>query len=206
MADDYGRLIADEFDGKVEAALGLSTGGMIGLQLAARHPDRVGRIVIVAAAYVADGPRHEGDLAYARLMHEGRPGAAFASMFRDVYPDVRVPGAARVAGALLAPLVLRGTHSSFRDDVLVEAEAEMSFDARAVLPDIRIPVLLVGGSDDQFFTRRAVEESARLIPDCTLVIYEGKDHLATVSDERLPRDVFEFVQGTQADRPTSGEG
>jgi pimeloyl-ACP methyl ester carboxylesterase len=205
MADDYGRLIADEFDGSVDAALGLSTGGLIGLQLAARHPERLGRIAIVAAAYVADGPSREGDLSYARLLHEGRPGAAFASMFRDVYPNARIPGVARVVGAVLAPFVLRGAHASFRDDVLIEAEAEMAFDAKAVLPDIGVPVLLVGGSEDQFFTRQAVEETARRIPDCDLVIYEGKDHLATVMDERLPRDVFEFVQRTNADTPASGE-
>ena len=60
MADDYGQLIADELGGKVDAALGLSTGGMIGLQLAARHPERLGRIAITAAAYRADGPRRDG--------------------------------------------------------------------------------------------------------------------------------------------------
>jgi pimeloyl-ACP methyl ester carboxylesterase len=193
MADDYGQLIADELGEKVDAALGLSTGGMIGLQLAARHPERLGRIAIIAAAYVADGPRREGDLTYARLIHDGRPGAAFASMFRDVYPDVRIPGAARIAGAVLAPLVLRSTHPHFRDDVLIEAEAEAAFDAKSVLPDIRVPVLLVGGGNDQFFTRGTMEDAARLIPDCRLIIYEGKDHLATVSDERLPQDVLAFM-------------
>jgi len=201
MADDYGRLIADEFGGRVDAALGLSTGGMIGLQLAARHPGRLARIVIVAAAYVADGPRRDGDLAYARLLHEGRPGAAFASMFRDVYPGVRIPGAADVAGAMLAPLVLRSMHPSFRDDVLIEAEAEAAFDAKAVLTDIRVPVLLVGGGEDQFFTRPVIEETAQLIPDCRLIIYEGKDHLAAVSDERLPRDVLDFMSRSTGPGP-----
>lgn len=193
MADDYAGFIADEFGERVDAALGLSTGGMIGLQLAARHPERLGRIAIVAAAYMADGPRHDGDLAYARLIHDGKPAEAFASMFRDVYPDVRIPGAARIAGAVLAPLVLRSTHPHFGDDVLIEAEAEAAFDAKGVLPDIRIPLLLVGGGEDQFFRPGTIEETARLIPDCRLIIYEGKDHLATVSDERLPRDVLAFV-------------
>jgi pimeloyl-ACP methyl ester carboxylesterase len=193
MADDYGRLITDELGGRIDAALGISTGGLIGLQLAARHPERLGRIAIVAAGYVVDGPRREGDLAYARLLHEGRPGEAVAAMFRDVYPNVRIPGAARVVGTLMGPLVMRGAHASFRDDVLIEAEAEMAFDAKAVLPDISVPVLLVGGGRDQFFTRETIEETARRIPDCTLAIYEGEDHLAAVSDERLPRDVHDFV-------------
>jgi pimeloyl-ACP methyl ester carboxylesterase len=201
MADDYGQLIADEFGGRIEAALGLSTGGMIGLQLAARHPERLGRIAIVAAGYTADGPRRDGDLTYARLLHDGRPGEALASMLRDVYPSMRAPGAARCVGALLAPLVLRGAHASFRDDVLIEAVAEMAFDAKAILPDIPVPVLLIGGGEDQFFTRRDIEETAQLIPDCTLRIYEGKDHLAAVMDERLPEDVFDFVARHRGTRP-----
>ncbi len=190
MADDYGQLIADELDGKADAALGISTGGMIAFYLAARHPDRLGRIAIAMAGYVAHG---EGDLTYARLLNQGRPAEAIASMFKDVFPNVRIPGAPRVVGAVMAPLVLRGAHPYFRSDVLVEAEAEVAFDAKAILPDISIPVLLVAGGEDQFFTREVVEETARLIPDCTLRIYEGKDHLAAVSDERLPKDVSDFV-------------
>ena len=113
-------------------------------------------------------------------------------MCETVYPSWP-RGAARVLGAVLAPFVFRGAHASFRSDVLVEAEAEMAVDARDILADISVPVLLIGGGEDQFFTRAVIEETARLIPDCTLQIYEGKDHLAAVSDERLPKDVFDFV-------------
>ncbi len=55
MADDYGQLIADEFDGKVDLVLGMSTGGQIGFYLAARHPDRFGHIVILVAGYEDSG-------------------------------------------------------------------------------------------------------------------------------------------------------
>jgi hypothetical protein len=62
-------------------------------------------------------------------------------------------------------------------------------------------VLLIGAAEDQFFTREVVEETARLIPDCTFKLYEGKDHLAGVSDERLPRDVFDFFARRDVSRP-----
>jgi pimeloyl-ACP methyl ester carboxylesterase len=112
IAEDHGQLIAAEFDGRVEAAPGLSTGGMIGLSLAARHPERLARSVIVAAGYVANGPASSGDLTYARLLSEGRPGAALAAMCESAYPSWP-RGAARVFDALLAPLILRGAHASF---------------------------------------------------------------------------------------------
>jgi pimeloyl-ACP methyl ester carboxylesterase len=205
MADDYGQLIADEFDGKVDAALGLSTGGMIAFYLAARHPERLGRIAIAVAGYIADGPGSAGDLTYARLLSEGRTGEAIASMFGDVYPSWP-RGLVRAIGALMAPIVFRGAHPSFRSDTLVEAEAETACDAREILPGISIPVLLTGAAEDQFFAREVVEETARLIPDCTFKLYEGKDHLAGVSDERLPQDVFDFFARRDVNQPaTSGQ-
>ena len=205
MADDYGQLIADEFGGKVDAALGLSTGGMIGFYLAARHPARLGRIAIAVAGYVAHG---EGDLTYATLLSEGRTAEAIASMFNSVFTNWP-RGSGRVLGALMAPFVYRDAHPSFRSDTLVEAEAEVAFNAREILPDISIPVLLIAAAEDQFFTREVVEETARLIPGCTLRIYEGRDHLGAVSDGRLPQDVFDFVSqrsrvrpGRDAEQPT----
>ena len=200
MADDYGRLIADEFDGKVDAALGLSTGGMIAFYLAARHPTRLGRIAIAVAGYVANGPGSAGDLTYARLLSEGRTAEAIASMFDSVYPSWP-RGSGRVLGALMAPFVYRNAHPSFRSDTLVEAEAEVACNAREILPDIPIPVLLIGAAEDQFFTREVVEETARLIPDCTFRLYEGKDHLAGVSGERLPQDVFDFFARRDVSQP-----
>jgi len=200
MADDYGQLIADEFDGKVDAALGLSTGGMIAFYLAARHPARLGRIAIAVAGYVANGPGSAGDLTYARLLSEGRTAEAIASMFDSVFTNWP-RGSGRVLGALMAPFVNRDAHPSFRSDTLVEAEAEVAFNAREILPDISIPVLLIAAAEDQFFTREVVEETARLIPDCTFKLYEGKDHLAGVSDERLPQDVFDFFARRDVDRP-----
>ena len=200
MADDYGRLIADEFGGRVEAALGLSTGGMIALYLAARHPARLGRIAIAVAGYVANGPGSAGDLTYARLLSEGRTADAIASMFDSAF-TTWPRGSGRVLGALMAPFVFRNAHPSFRSDTLVEAEAEAACNAREILPDISIPVLLVGAAEDQFFTREVVEETARLIPDCTFRLYEGKDHLAGVSDERLPQDVFDFFARRDVSQP-----
>jgi pimeloyl-ACP methyl ester carboxylesterase len=200
MADDYGRLIADEFDGKVDAALGLSTGGMIAFYLAARHPARLGRIAIAIAGYVANGPGSAGDLTYARLLSEGRTAEAIASMFDSAFTSWP-RGSGRVLGALTAPFVYRNAHPSFRSDTLVEAEAEAACNTREILPDISIPALLIGAAEDQFFTRDVVEETARLIPDCTFRLYEGKDHLAGVSDERLPQDVFDFFARRDVSQP-----
>ncbi len=193
MAEDYAQLIADRFDGRIDLVLGESYGGMIGFWLAARHPECFAHIAIVAAgAYVPDERARTIDLEFARLL-AGRTGEAGALLVRFLYPDMRVPGAARVVGAVLGHLMFAETHPYYRHDVLIEAQADLAFDAREVLPEIRVPVLLIGGDRDQYTPKSVYEETARLIPDCTLVLYEGKDHLGAINDRRLHRDVLDFV-------------
>ena len=79
-------------------------------------------------------------------------------------------------------------------DVLIEARAELAFDARAVLPLVRPPVLLLCGGRDPFFPLAVAEETAELIPDCTLIVYERWGHFRTGSRRRVPQDVLAFVR------------
>jgi len=203
MADDYGRLITDEFDGKVDVVLGMSTGGQIGFYLAARHPDRFGHIVIAAAGYEDNKRAKDMLLPSARLLSVGKIGEAMALMLEDAYPSW--PRAVvRVLGTVMGRSMYGSTHPYFANDVIVEAEAELACDARDILPLIPVPVLLVGGDRDPYFPKEVYEETARLIPDCTLRLYEGKGHDLSVFDKRFPQDILEFVRGRPAVQPERG--
>ena len=196
MAEDYAGLIADEFDGQVDLVVGEeASGGMIGFCLAARHPDRFGHLAVMLAGYRLSEQARVAELDFARLLGEGRRSEAGAEVVREMYPGLRVPGVARVAGAVLGRLFFGETlpHPYFASDVMVEAEAVAAFDARDVLPEIRMPVLLVGCDRDFDFPKEVYEETARLIPDCTLRMYENETVLQAGSDKRLPRDVLDFV-------------
>jgi pimeloyl-ACP methyl ester carboxylesterase len=210
MAEDYAGLIADEFGGKVDLVVGVSYGGIIGFYLAARHPDRFGRIALVGAAYNANEEGKTLDYDFARLRSEGRNGEASALMLRHMGPGLRVPGVARALGAVMSRAMFGTTHPYFASDMMVEAEAEMAFDAREVLPDISVPVLLVCGDADMYIPKELYEETARLIPDCTLRMYEGIGHVGAIRDERFPQDVLDFVrqrpvaqQERSAEQPTT---
>ena len=50
-AEDYTRLLVDEFAGKVDVVVADSNGGMIGFCLAARHPDLFGHIATIVTGY-----------------------------------------------------------------------------------------------------------------------------------------------------------
>jgi len=193
MAEDYAGLIADEFDGKVDLVIGEDNGGAVGFCLAARHPERVGHIAIAAAGYEVSEQGKTLDYEFARLRSEGRSDEAFALLLSALYPDIPIPGATRVLGALMARLLFADANPHIASDVMVEAEAERAFDAREILPRISVPVLLICGDGDLFVPKEVYEETARLIPDCTLRIYEGKGLIGATSDKRFPGDVLDFV-------------
>lgn len=192
MADDYAKAITDEFGGKVDVVLGMSTGGQIGFYLAARHPDRFGHIVILSAGYEDNQRAKDLLLPSARLLGEGRIGEAMALMLEDSFPGW--PRAlVRILGAAMGRSMYGSTHPHFANDVMVEAEAELACDARDVLPLIPVPVLLVGGDRDPYFPREVYEETARHMPDCTLRLYEGQGHDLSVFGTRFAGDVLDFV-------------
>ena len=194
MAEDYAGLIADEFDGKVDLVAGEEAyGGMIGFCLAARHPDRLGRLATLIAGYQVSEQGKAFELDFARLMSEGRTSEAGALVVGLMAPDLRVPGVARVIGAAFIRLFFGETHPYFASDVMIEAEAVTAFDAREVLSEIPVPVLLIGCDKDPEFSKEVYEETARLIPDCTLRLYRGKTGFQAVMDKRLPQDVLDFV-------------
>jgi hypothetical protein len=55
-------------------------------------------------------------------------------------------------------------------------------------------VLLIGGDQDVEVSREIVEETAEMIPECTLLIYEGLNGSQAAEDERLPVDVLRWAE------------
>ena len=162
--------------------MGTSTGGSIAQQLAADHPDVVGRLFLLSTACRL-GP--EGKVLQRRVAARIRAGArrqATAVMVREFAP---LPVA--VAVSLVGPLVLRGDGTW--DDLAATIEAEDDFDL-AKLDPIRAETLIVCGRDDIFYPPELFEETARLIPGCDLRVLDGKGHITALADARC-RDAVE---------------
>ncbi|MGD8487132.1 MAG: alpha/beta hydrolase, partial [Chloroflexota bacterium] len=148
MADDFAELIRDEFGGQIDVVLGISFGGLIGLSLAAGHPDRFGHIVIAASGYRGSEHVLADALEEAQLVSQDRTSELGALMFRTQVPRNPIPGLDRVVGVVLGRLMTQGRHPYIRSDVLVEAEALRATDARDILTTISVPVLLIAGDRD----------------------------------------------------------
>ncbi len=194
MADDVAHVIDEAFGGHVDAVVGLSYGGTIALLLAARHPEAVGRVALVASSATITDQGRETDRRYGEALGHGRFVEAAQALLDEILPPDRPR---RRLKPLFAPLLGRmlATSGYNLPDVLVETQAEMDVDARPVLHQITAPVLIIAGDRDTFFTQDIVEETTRLVPDCTVVRYEGRGHGGTASDKRVPRDVVAFLNG-----------
>ena len=198
MAADYADLIDTEFNGKVDLVVGISFGGMIGQYLAANHPDRFGHIALVGAAYTVseEGRRLDYDWAVAR--RDGEWTKAGRLIAGAMLSNSWLRWTAPALGSVLGLSSRSHLHDQFTSDVMVEADAEVASDARAALPRIEVPILLIAGDKDFYFPVPLLQETARLIPDCTLKIYEGKGHPGTVMSRRLAPDILDFIKKKQA--------
>jgi pimeloyl-ACP methyl ester carboxylesterase len=80
------------------------------------------------------------------------------------------------------------------DDLLATIRAEDRFDVTDRCGALHLPVLVAGGSRDQFYDSGQVfVRTAERIPGARLVLYPGKGHLGTISGKQLPRDVLAFL-------------
>ena len=85
------------------------------------------------------------------------------------------------------------------EDSVTTARALKDFDSRAILPRIRVPVLLICTDADFYFDPDVIRETARLIPHCTLVMYRGLSHpKVALGSRRVARDVLALAARPQA--------
>lgn len=198
MANDYAQVIAEEFGGRVDVVVGLSYGGMIAQYLAARHPERVGRIVLaLSAARISDWGR-DVDRRWAAERAAGNSSHAGLVMAEYVFPKPDQQRQRQLVGPLFGGMFNDSDIPA--DDLLIEAEAELAFDARDILPDIEVPVLLVAAEHDLFFTPDIITETAELIPDCTVAQLDGVGHIRGAMGSRLAHEIVQWLEQTNHQR------
>jgi pimeloyl-ACP methyl ester carboxylesterase len=191
MADDYAQVITQEFQGRVDLLVADSQGGVIGFALAATHPHLFGSFAAVAASHTLEPTARDATLASARLLSQGRRAEAAEAMVKLQNPWLRASWLVHRMAPLLARVFFPAEYD--RGDVLLAAQAVDDPALADILPTITVPVLLVCGDRDHFVSAAQYEQTAHLIPDCTLTVYSGKGHLGVISDPRLVHDILNFA-------------
>jgi len=142
--------------------LGHSFGGRVALDLAARYPDRIHKLVLVSSAGLLP-PRSVGyrvRTALARLARRiAQSGGRRGEAVRDrIYSKVASPDYAQ-AGPMRATFV-----------------KVVNEDLAPLLPSVQAPTLLVWGSGDTETPLAVARRMARLIPAASLAVIDGAGH------------------------------
>jgi pimeloyl-ACP methyl ester carboxylesterase len=190
IASEHADAIRDGLGGRADV-IGVSTGGSIAQQLAADHPDVVGRLVLASTACRLEGSTKLMQRRVAARIRAGAPRRAMAVMAVDLVPPRRGRTVAGIAALLAGPLVLQTDHDL--DDLATTIEAEDTFDLAGCERPIVAPTLIMAGADDRFYARALLDETVELIPGAELRVLEGRGHITALSDRRFGAALTTFL-------------
>lgn len=151
--------------------VGLSLGGMTGMRLAARNPERVDRLVVLCTgAQLTPSSAWTERAATVRANGSGSVAETVVSRwftpdFLEAHPDVKAACEATVAAT-----PAEGYASC--------CEAIAAMDQRADLPTISAPTLAIAGADDAATPPPLLQEIADDVHDGRLIVVPQAAHLA----------------------------
>ncbi|HEX2016783.1 MAG TPA: alpha/beta fold hydrolase [Solirubrobacteraceae bacterium] len=177
--------LCDQLDVDAAAFVGNSMGGFTGAELAISFPERVERLVLVAAAGLTiEHQRSERGLA---LLRRAENVLAFytgwvASRSENV---ARRPRLRRATLALVArhperlpgPLAAEQIRGSGTPGFIDALDALTDYPIRARLGEIACPTLIVWGTHDRLVPVRDASEFERLIPNARKVVFDDTGHV-----------------------------
>ena len=174
MAADTAGLM-DALDLESAHVMGISMGGMIAQELALEHAERV-RTLTLGCTYSGGEGSVLTDATVVQRLGElfmsGRTEEALRYGFEvNVSPAFAEDPAhfervTRIAAELPASL----------DILLLQVQAIAAHDTSARLPQLRVPTLVIHGSEDQMLSVENGRLIARLVPDARLEVFEGVGH------------------------------
>lgn len=163
--------------------LGVSQGGAVAVAYAARHPERVTKLVLCGAYARGRAVRAVGDdekraaaldLDLARVGW-GRDDPAFRQVFAAQFQ----PDGTRADWAAFDQLQRRTTSS---ENAVRFLEEFGRIDVRDTAQEVSCPTLIMHSRDDHRVPMRFGEELAALIPDSRLVALSSNNHLLTAAE------------------------
>jgi pimeloyl-ACP methyl ester carboxylesterase len=172
MAQDYARVIEGELG--TSHLIGFSTGGSMAQYVALDHPGALRSLTLVVSACRLSEEGREICERWRALAREGRWRELRVDMASVTVSGETNKRLARAFARVFGRFVLKVP--SDPQDFLTTLEADLNHDTTGRLGEISPPTLIIGGSEDPFFSESLLRETAEKIPDATLHIYDGVGH------------------------------
>lgn len=178
------------------AIAGNSLGGAVAWQLALRHPDRVGRLILVDAAGWPSETLKKPPLAF-RLMQYKLGRDVIASI--DNTPLIR-QGLSKdlVDQSVLTPSFIQRWADLQRlpghRTILMSLKPGNIAASNAVLAPVHVPTLILWGQQDTIIDPASAQKFATAIPGSELILYPRVGHLPQLdAPEKSAGDVASFL-------------
>ncbi len=158
------------------ALLGMSQGGPVAVAYAHRHPERVTRLVLLGSyvAMLGDGSDETAQLeeTFTKMIEVGwaRP----EGRFRRVFTDALMPGASPEQMTWVDELMRRSTTA---ENAAAFRRARMDVDVNDLLPQLRVPTLVLHSRGDEMNPLEGGRRLAAEIPGAHLVTLESDNHV-----------------------------
>lgn len=168
-----------EASGRSVYLLGVSWGGVIATLIAASRPELLEGLVLVSASRGSARSRESAEAMRARADELDRLGATdFASKRapRLLSPRADVGLRQRVGAEMALSIRPAGYRAA--------TDAMAATDTTGILGQIRVPTMVICGSDDEVTGMAESEALAASIPDATLVVVDGAGHLVNQEASR----------------------
>ena len=190
LADDAARLLR-ELDTSPVVWVGLSMGGMVGQELALRHPSLVRALVLAnTTSGYPEAARAVWEQRIETVRSSGIEAIADAVMGRYFHDAFRAHKAATVARFRRRLVTTDAT------GYVGCCEAVGKVDTTARLGQIGVPTLVIAGELDQGTPVAMAEALAQGIPGARLEVLKEASHLSAIEQpEGFARLVTEFVSG-----------
>lgn len=156
------------------AILGMSGQAPVALAYAARHPERITRLIAYGASAggALGGDDPESNAAFTAMIRAGwqRPD----HLFRRVFTTAFIPGATEVQMRWMDELMRTSTST---ENAVASREARLATDVRGELSAITAPTLVLVARDDHTMAPDEGADMAAAIPDARLVVMESENHI-----------------------------
>ena len=191
MADDCMALARHLGIARV-SLVGHSMGGMIVQDCAARHPDAVDRLVLVATGAKASARDNDLFASWAALFPAIDRGLWFRNLFHWVFAPRFFDD--RNAVAALVQLAAGYPYQQTPEALANQVRAIAAFDGTGALASIRAPTLVLAGTEDLLFPVAASAAFAQSIPHTTFTAVDGAAHSIPMElPQEFTRQVLAFL-------------
>jgi pimeloyl-ACP methyl ester carboxylesterase len=178
--------VTDALQLKRFSIFALSFGGPTVIAYAARHPEKINRLVFYGsyARFIHSPQERQKWEAMITLMRTGW--GSDNPTYRQLFTSLFMPDGSEADQRVSNEMV---RVAATPEDAARFMEATLDVDARDLARQIRAPTLVVHTRGDQIVPLETGRELAALIPGARMVVIEGRDHITVPGDGELEQMV-----------------